>query len=104
MNDLKKVIEILKQERDYYKKILIENKIEFKSFEYKESIKLSTSEKINIYMDLFIGRSDVFAERWESKDKSGYSPVFLIIIIMIMQCIKKYYIHILLKLNYMIIR
>lgn len=75
MNDLKKVIEILKQERDYYKKILIENKIEFKSFEYKESIKLSTSEKINIYMDLFIGRSDVFAERWESKDKSGYSPV-----------------------------
>ena len=26
-------------------------------------------------MDYFRGRTDVFAERWESKDKSGYSPV-----------------------------
>lgn len=75
MNDLKKEIEMLKQERDYYKKILIQNQIKFKPFEYTDSIKLTTAEKINIYMDYFKGRTDVFAERWETKDKSGYSPV-----------------------------
>lgn len=75
MIDLKKEIEILKQERDYYKNILVKNKIEFKPFEYVETPKLTTTEKINIYMDYFRGRTDVFAERWESKDKSGYSPV-----------------------------
>ena len=51
MIDLKKEIEILKQERDYYKNILIKNKIEFKPFEYVETPKLTTTEKINIYMD-----------------------------------------------------
>ena len=75
MIDLKKEIEILKQERDYYKNILVKNKIEFKPFEYVETPKLTTTEKINIYMDYFRGRTDFFAERWESKDKSGYSPV-----------------------------
>lgn len=75
MIDLKKEIEILIQERDYYKNILVKNKIEFKPFEYIETPKLTTIEKINIYMDYFKGRTDVFAERWESKEKSGYSPV-----------------------------
>lgn len=75
MIDLKKEIEILKQERDYYKNILVKNKIEFKPFEYIENPKLTPIEKINIYMDYFKGRTDVFAERWESKEKSGYSPV-----------------------------
>lgn len=36
----------------------------------------TTSEKLNIFMDYFKGREDVYAERWESKEKSGYSPVY----------------------------
>ena len=39
--------------------------------------KLTPQEKISIYKDLFKGRNDVFASRWEKKDKSasGYTPV-----------------------------
>ncbi|WP_155319289.1 TOTE conflict system archaeo-eukaryotic primase domain-containing protein [Desulfosarcina alkanivorans] len=35
--------------------------------------------KINLFMSLFKGRSDVYAKRWENKNKgtSGYSPVCL---------------------------
>lgn len=79
MDELKKLkqeIEYLKEENKYYKELLINNKINFKPFIYQESKdKLTVEEKINIYMDYFKGRSDVFAERWESKGKSGYSPV-----------------------------
>ena len=37
---------------------------------------LSKEEKINIFIALFKGRTDVFAQRWEFQDgsKSGYSP------------------------------
>jgi len=40
---------------------------------------LSTSEKIQIFRDLFKGREDVFAVRWEKRDgsASGYTPVCL---------------------------
>lgn len=36
-------------------------------------------EKIRLFMSLFKGRDDVYAKRWENKDKgtSGYSPVCL---------------------------
>lgn len=38
----------------------------------------SSKEKIKLFMSLFVGRSDVYAKRWESKTgKSGYSPVCL---------------------------
>lgn len=39
---------------------------------------LSKEEKINIFMSLFRGRRDVFAQRWEFQNgsKSGYSPVY----------------------------
>lgn len=38
----------------------------------------SSSDKINLYISLFIGRNDVYAKRWESKTgKCGYSPVCL---------------------------
>jgi len=42
-------------------------------------INLTPQEKINIYKNLFIGREDVFAMRWEKADKSasGYTPVCL---------------------------
>ncbi len=38
-----------------------------------------TCAKIHLFMSLFKGRSDVYAKRWESKNKgiSGYSPVCL---------------------------
>ena len=39
------------------------------------SKKQKINERINIFRDLFIGRTDVYAVRWESKSgKSGYSP------------------------------
>jgi len=40
---------------------------------------LSPKEKINIYKNLFKGRTDIFAAHWEKADKSvsGYSPVCL---------------------------
>lgn len=34
-----------------------------------------SKEQLNLYTSLFKGRKDVFAERWEFKDKKGYSPV-----------------------------
>ena len=40
---------------------------------------LSSNDKINIFKNLFKGREDVFAVRWEKADKSfsGYTPVCL---------------------------
>jgi hypothetical protein len=40
---------------------------------------LSSTEKLQIFRNLFKGREDVFAVRWEKKDKSasGYTPVCL---------------------------
>lgn len=36
----------------------------------------SPQEKINLFMSLFRGRTDVYAKKWQSKEgKSGYSPV-----------------------------
>lgn len=37
----------------------------------------STQDKIRVYRSLFKGREDLFAQRWESTLKSGYSPVCL---------------------------
>ena len=43
----------------------------------KESKKISNTEKIKIFMDVFKGRTDIYAKRWTSNKtgKSGYSPV-----------------------------
>jgi hypothetical protein len=40
---------------------------------------LSSSEKLQIFRNLFKGKKDVFAVRWEKRDKSasGYTPVCL---------------------------
>ena len=42
-------------------------------------ITLSINEKIKIYKNLFKGRDDIFAVRWEKADKSksGYTPVLI---------------------------
>ena len=50
------------------------------SNENKTIDKYSTpEEKVELYMSLFIGRTDVYARRWESHktEKTGYSPVCL---------------------------
>ncbi len=35
-----------------------------------------TSEKTHLFMSIFMGRTDVFARRWEKDNRSGYSPVY----------------------------
>ena len=35
-----------------------------------------TKSQIKLFASLFKGREDVFAKRWETKDKSGYSPAY----------------------------
>ena len=55
----------------------ITSKVINKSNDTKNVSKFSTMEdKIELYRSLFKGREDVFALRWESKDrkKTGYSP------------------------------
>ena len=43
----------------------------------KETKAISTEEKIKIFMEIFKGRTDIYAKRWTSSTtgKSGYSPV-----------------------------
>ena len=36
---------------------------------------ISTGQ-IQLFMEIFIGRRDVYARRWEKNDKSGYSPAY----------------------------
>lgn len=33
-------------------------------------------DKVQLYMNLFTGRRDVYARRWERNGKSGYSPAY----------------------------
>ena len=35
-----------------------------------------TEQQLNLFMSLFKGREDVYARRWETTDKSGYSPAY----------------------------
>src|SRR5688572_2265723 len=35
-----------------------------------------THHYLNLFMSLFKGREDIFAKRWETKNKSGYSPAY----------------------------
>jgi len=71
-----------KLEELYLKKQEIEKEIlELESTLKKEantiSRTLSKSEKIELFKDLFIGRSDIFAKKWKSKDgkREGFFPV-----------------------------
>src|SRR5690348_5864091 len=52
-----------------------DEKIELFEKEKKISNRSLPKEKIQLFKSLFKGRSDVFANRWESKDgRSGYTP------------------------------
>ncbi len=45
--------------------------------EKRNTVDFSTSEKINLFRNLFRGREDIYAQRWISRrtGKSGYTPV-----------------------------
>jgi superfamily II DNA or RNA helicase len=83
-NQALKEIDRLKKENIQLKKDLYKAQGRKKAYSQTSSIKktitdFSPKEKaaILLFMSLFRGRSDVFAQRWESKTtgKSGYSPV-----------------------------
>ena len=40
-----------------------------------EKVNISNEEKVKLFMELFKGRTDVYAKRWESKERTGYTPV-----------------------------
>ncbi len=75
-------LESLRKENAKLKALLLANNIPFedivgaeKSNSNKEEKSFSVEEKLSIYKNLFRGRNDVFALRWENKaGKSGYSP------------------------------
>lgn len=73
--ELIQLIENLKEENKKLKEKLYgkEEKIESP----KESKVISIDEKVKIFMDVFKGRTDLYAKRWTSNKsgKSGYSPV-----------------------------
>ena len=58
-------------------KLLIENEILETKKQIDKISPFSKKDKINLYKSLFIGREDVYANYWVSKDgtKKGYSPV-----------------------------
>src|SRR3989344_835147 len=37
---------------------------------------MTTQEKLALYSSLFKGRTDVYARRWEKKERSGWSPAY----------------------------
>lgn len=74
------LIEIIKklQEENEKLKNKINNKIDSKKLSTNKPIKnITIEEKINIFSNVFNGRTDVYAKRWVSgkTGKSGYSPV-----------------------------
>ena len=69
------IIENLEKENKELKEKLY-GKIEEKELP-KESKDISNEEKVKIFMEVFKGRTDLYAKRWTSNKtgKSGYSPV-----------------------------
>jgi superfamily II DNA or RNA helicase len=74
---------LLKTEVDRLKKLLEANGFSFQHFEKSNSSGRidkfsSTDKKMDLYLSLFRGRTDVYAKRWQNKAGiSGYSPVCL---------------------------
>ncbi|MCL2859978.1 MAG: DEAD/DEAH box helicase [Oscillospiraceae bacterium] len=76
--DLIREILELKRENSILKEKLNANNIaKVEDVEPSPTLALSEAEKIKIFMELFGGRKDIYAKRWESfkTGKSGYSPV-----------------------------
>lgn len=76
-----KIVE-LELEELYFQKQKLEEKIEelenfLKNQKSKDKKEFSKDEKIELFRELFISRTDIYAKKWKSKDgtKEGFSPV-----------------------------
>lgn len=72
----------LELEELYFKKQKLEEKIKelenfLKNQKSKDKKEFSKDEKIELFRELFISRTDIYAKKWKSKDgtKEGFSPV-----------------------------
>ena len=72
----------LELEELYFQKQKLEEKIKelensIKNQSLKERKEFSKDEKIELFRELFISRTDIYAKKWKSKDgtKEGFSPV-----------------------------
>lgn len=72
----------LELEELYFQKQKFEEKIEelenfLKNQKSKDKKEFSKDEKIELFRELFISRTDIYAKKWKSKDgtKEGFSPV-----------------------------
>ena len=72
----------LELEELYFQKQKLEEKIEelenfLKNQKSKDKKEFSKDEKIELFKELFIARTDIYAKKWKSKDgtKEGFSPV-----------------------------
>lgn len=72
----------LELEELYFQKQKLEEKIEelenfLKNQKSKDKKEFSKDEKIELFRELFISRTDIYAKKWKSKDgtKKGFSPV-----------------------------
>ncbi len=72
----------LELEELYFQKQKLEEKIEelenfLKNQKSKDKKEFSKDEKIELFRELFIARTDIYAKKWKSKDgtKEGFSPV-----------------------------
>ena len=74
-DELIKIIEKLEKENKKLKEQLY-RKVEQKEIEQAQE-NISSEEKVRIFMEVFNGRTDLYAKRWTSNKtgKSGYSPV-----------------------------
>jgi len=73
-----KKLAALQKENLYLKSLLDAHGIAYQAPKSVPQIKLSTDEKIALFLSYFRGRDDIFAERYETKDgKSGYAPLCL---------------------------
>lgn len=76
MEDLYKKIILLESENEYLKKLLKENNINFEIVKHIEPCNLSTTEKIDLFLSYFSGRSDIFAYQYVNNDgKKACYPV-----------------------------
>lgn len=78
MNDKDKIIAKLKEENEYLKSLLRMHNISFEKPKEIIQFGFSDNEKIKTYISYFVGRDDIFAYEYYSKEgKRGFSPACL---------------------------
>ena len=78
MNDKEKIIAKLKEEIEYLKSLLRMHNISFEKPKEIIQFGFSDNEKIKTYISYFVGRDDIFAYEYYSKEgKRGFSPACL---------------------------